>query len=171
MRMHRILIIFLIGSAAAADPLPRDVISELPRISYTEQCRKDDLGHTVCDHSIENRVFTTLSSLGEKFLHRGMSKPQVREIFGPPPSYISHGQRQWRDQRYARRIDLWPYATGLSGTRGYFLVFVDGCLDFFGTGMWGRLPAYYGRPDTRPELLPPDEPYRVDEDASSCMSQ
>ncbi|HKK07422.1 MAG TPA: hypothetical protein VKA44_00905 [Gemmatimonadota bacterium] len=125
--------------AARAQASPREVLQGLPAISYAEQCPGGS-----CDHDLEARVFGTLDSLGKAVLERGMSIGRVRELLGDPPDRYMP-PLSFEDVRYGHAITIWTYAVSLSGTYGYFLAFIDGCLDDFGRQQVGTLTAVYGR--------------------------
>jgi outer membrane protein assembly factor BamE (lipoprotein component of BamABCDE complex) len=70
---------------------------------------------------------------GKKLLKRGMSKEQVKTVFGEP-DYV--------DTR-SERVEMWDYGLSLSGTVGYWLVFLNGKLDFFGLANTSGLREKY----------------------------
>ena len=124
---------------ARAQGSPRDVLESLPTLSYAEQCSGGS-----CDHDVEARVFGVLDSLGKAVLERGMSIGRARELLGDPPDRYQP-PLSFQDARYGHRITIWTFAISLSGTYGYFLAFIDGCLDDFGEQQLGMVSAIYGR--------------------------
>ncbi len=151
------------SSTGLAQSSPRDVLRGLPTISYKEQCSGGP-----CDHDVEARVFSVLDSLGKAVLERNLSIERVRTVLGAPPDRYQP-PLSFRDVRYGHRITIWTYAISLSGSYGYFLAFIDGCLDDFGVQQLGTLSAIYGRSGHASEAVR-DRDFRPKKEAGPTCS-
>lgn len=115
------------------------MIANLPGIDYSKQC--NEAGD--CDRTIEHEVFSTLSKLSKRYLKKGMSKGEVEKVFGRP-SYV--GVDSWNDVRFGNPVTTWEYATSLSGTTAFYIIFVNDGLDVFGQMQRSFILWKYGKP-------------------------
>jgi hypothetical protein len=123
----------------SSEESPKSVIANLPRIDYSKQCNEKG----ECDRTIEGRVFDSLTKLSDRYLQRGMSKSEVEKLFGRPPE---PDVDSWNDVRFGNRVAAWLYAVSLSGTTGFYVIFVNDRLDYFGQLMISYLLYSYGKP-------------------------
>ena len=133
--------ILISGSAtiASSEENPKTVVANLPKIDFSKQC--DQKGE--CDRSIEEKVFDTLIKLSDRYLQHGMSRDEVEKIFGRPPDADID---LWNDVRFGNPVAAWLYAVSLSGTTGFYIIFVNERLDYFGQRMISELLYSYGKP-------------------------
>ena len=84
------------------------------------------------DYDQMNEYMGRLELLAKSKLRIGMSKGEVRKAMGPPLS----------DGPLNERVEMWSYAPSISTTFEYWVVLVDGKLDFFGIAqtrwLWDR---------------------------------
>ena len=103
--------------------------------SRSERGNLADIDHTKecdapCEFDYENesRVFSDLEERSERYLKHGMSKAEVEKAFGKPRG----GVASWNDVRFGNPVTMWRYALSVSGTTGFYVIFVNDRLDFFG---------------------------------------
>jgi hypothetical protein len=118
---------------------PKAMIANLPKIDYSKQCNKKG----ECDSRVESEVFSTLATLSDRYLKRGMSKGEVETIFGRPPN---RNVDSWKDVRFGNAVTTWLYAISLSGTTGFYIIFVSDRLDYFGPVQNSYMLWQYGKP-------------------------
>ena len=118
---------------------PKAVIAYLPEIDYSKQCNEEG----DCDRTIDHEVFSTLSKISKRYLKKGMSKSEVAKVFGRP-SYV--GVDSWNDVRFGNPATTWEYATSLSGTTAFYIIFVNDKLDDFGQMQSSYMLWKYGKP-------------------------
>ncbi len=110
---------------ALGEDNPKSVIANLPKIDVSKQC--DEKGE--CERTIEEKVFDTLKKLSDRYLQRGMPKSEVEKLFGRP---TEAGVDSWKDVRFGNPVAAWLYAVSLSGTTGFYIIFVNDRMDYFG---------------------------------------
>jgi len=88
------------------------------------------------DYDAQERVYSRLGELASERLATGMTESQVVRAFGQP-RHVS---------QLDEHLTFWSYAPSISGTFQYWLVFVDGRLDFFGGAQTTWLVERYGIP-------------------------
>lgn len=140
------LFLVLIGAVSIGFPTslfseeyPRAVIANLPVIDYSKQCNE----RGECDRTIEGEVFSTLEKLSGQYLKLGMSQNEVEQIFGRPSD---GAEDSWKDVRFGNHVTLWEYAISLSGTTAFYVIFVNGRLDYFGQVQISYMLSWYGKP-------------------------
>lgn len=90
------------------------------------------------DYELMSEEFATIEMLGKHYLKKGMVKSGVESIFGKPKL----------KKTLNGNIEMWSYLTSISGTYNYWVVFVNGALDFFGSIMTRELEWKYLHPST-----------------------
>jgi hypothetical protein len=133
------IVITALATIASSEENPKSVVANLPKIDFSKQC--DQKGE--CDRRIEEKVFDTLIQLSDRYLQRGMPKSEVEKLFGRPPE---SDVDSWNDVRFGNRVAVWPYAVSLSGTTGFYVIFVNDRLDYFGQLMISEFLYSYGKP-------------------------
>jgi len=128
------------GPTAAPDSRAHEILAGLPLIDRGEQCHD-----ITCDYTVESLVFETVDSIAGVLLRRGMRLDSVRRLIGPPTDRY---EPPWAfaDTTWHNRVVIWTWAHSLSGTEVYVMVFVNGCVDWFGRTMLGYVLGRYGRP-------------------------
>lgn len=156
----RSVLVFWVAIAPSlhAQETPKDIIRHLPVIRFETQCPNG----ADCDRTVEDSVIGTLTRLGRQYLRIGMSRPVVKGLFGLPTSRANGEQLTWRDRLFGNQVEVWTYAVTLSGTMGYHVIFVNGCLDRFSWEQTSELYVQYGRPLWSTAGVRDYEDYRFD---------
>ncbi|MBI3457101.1 MAG: hypothetical protein HY002_15090 [Candidatus Rokubacteria bacterium] len=121
-----LLVLLLWGAGCTAGSTPAARIAQLPSRAPDE------------DYVLQAKLFSELENLGKQHLRRGMPKAEVVRAFGPPKWVWAAFQ-----SKSGRAIEIWSYMASISGTVEYWLVFVNGVLDFFGANQATALRLEY----------------------------
>ncbi|SRR6266571_1949719 len=85
------------------------------------------------DYDRDAKEFAALEAKGKKLLKRGMTPEKVKMVFGNPQEIA----------KKSKEVEMWSYKTSISGTYEYWLVFITGKLDFYGTAQTSWLWEKY----------------------------
>ncbi len=118
----------------------RSKIEHLPIINFGEQCDE----YRNCDRTVEDKVFSTLEE-GCNRIKLGMTKADMQKIYGRPK--LPEGEEEsWKDIRFDNQVTAWKYATSLSGTTAFYLIFVKDRIDYCGLYQMSQMMFKYGKP-------------------------
>lgn len=126
-KKYRYIILLALFTGCAGMGSPKNIISQYPNF------------HSPPNYDLQAKLFTVMEDLGRKYLSIGMTKEQVRDIFGKPRNIdqLDNLGNTHNDH------SMWSYLQSISGTFEYWLVFENDKLIFYGTAqttwLWEKI--------------------------------